>query len=1269
MAASRTQPPPAPPSATAAAHFARGVQLHIAGNDTEAIRAYRCAIAADPGLPEAWNNLGTLLANVNSDEAREHFEKAVALNPAYGEALNNLGIFCSQNGDHTAALNAFERAVACDATRPDWLNSLANALVEHFRFAEALDAYDRAIALDAANADCWSNRALALRGLRRPDEAIFSLRHSLTLRPDNVDALSNLGIILKEQKLFADAESSLKRATELAPQNPAIWVNYASVFEMQGRYDEMRDLARHALSLDPSYVEAHNILANGALESGDIDRAEETLLRVIASDPLNRNANWNLALIWLMRGDFVQGWKQYEWRKRIQSVVVEHFAYPGEEWNGSPLGGRSILLYSEQGIGDAIQFVRYAAVLKEHGAGKVHMECPYPIAPLLSGVEGVDGVVARGTEFPDVDLNVSIMSLPGLLGTTLDTIPARVPYIPLEPRPVASLVTAPEGVRKIGIVWAGSTAHARDFLRSAPLDAFGRLFSIPGTKFFSLQKGDAAEAQLHTLPDGLVTDLAPHLDDFRDTAAAIQALDLVITVDTSVAHLAGALGRPTWLLLPSVPDFRWMLDREDSPWYPTMRLFRQPQARDWESVFTNVETALEAGEIVSPTLAPPTPSGDDIVTLATAARVRDGRSRFDLWFPLARLADGDDFRAYQSELLGTLHEEGIRLFLDEVLHGNDCFIDLEPGLGLTMLSVASAPTAPAALRLVPRDHLDETRLAQLVARRAPSIDLSQHTDVRSALAVWQRTPKPRRIVVRTGYKTDAAEIVDAIGRTRGGDRPDAVLWPDAAAEGVGGATKFLASLGYLHVALGVDEGGLTVNALPDSLTGVTVVSITDDFFASLSAVDASASDGAAAHDAPTLAEAPNARPTTITTTAYEAPKLERASTRAAIGIDWELRSDSGWGVYGTNLVAQLARRADIAPAIFVADLREMPPVTRRAIEPVVQQAAVRADEMNRAPNKVFDFDGLMLRALSNNIVPGPLWQRLRARRNAGVIFFEDTAFDADAIARARDFDLIITGSTWNEEVLRSRGVENVATVLQGIDPTIFHPAPRSGLLSSRFVVFSGGKLEYRKGQDIVAAAFRAFQQKHRDALLVVAWHNAWPQLISDLDRRGHVRGIPRLSEGELQLPEWLADNGIPRDAVLDIGRLPNAMMGQVVREADVALFPNRCEGGTNLVAMECMASGVPTIVSNNTGHRDLVATGGCIPLEVQGSVTPPSQFFRGIEGWGESSIDEIVAQLERLYNDRQSASHIAARGTQALGAMSWEAQTTRFIDAVRPLLA
>lgn len=1259
------------PDRAAQAIFADAVARHLAGDAKNAIALYEKVLAADPAFAEAHNNLATLLAARGQEAlAEQHLQRAVALQPDYGEAHNNLGILWSTRGDHARALPAFERAVALESDKPAWLNNLGNSYVECFRFEDALRTYDRAIAINPLDAECWSNRGLALRGLRRPDDAVDSFRRAIDLVPAHVNALSNLAIVLKEQKQLDEAVATMTRATELDPANATLWANFAAIHEARGEYARMRELALRARELDPTSAEPLNLLANCEMEEGRYDAALALYERALALDPDNRNANWNQALIWLLHGDFARGWKQFEWRKRLQSVVFDHGSYAGAEWKGESLEGRDILLHSEQGIGDAIQFIRYAPQLKARGARRVYLECPYPIVPLLSGVQAVDGVIARGVSLPPYDVHANLMSLPGLLGTTIETIPADVPYIPVEPRLAQSMVAVPEGELSVGFVWAGNPVHARDFLRSAPLAAFRPLADIPGVHFFSLQKGGAAERQLAEQPIAGVVNLAPQLDDFRDTAAVIDALDLVITVDTSVAHLAGALGKETWLLLPHVPDFRWMLDRSDSPWYPTMRIFRQPAPREWGPVFADVEQELRTRVSQQrPAAAARSIADETVVTLQSATRLPDGRPRFDLWLPLATLADPARFAEYEGELLGQGSDMPVRAFLDEFLTAADILVDIHPGIGLSALSAATAATPPAAITLVDRDATSVSRLTQLINRRAPIVRTDVAVDAFGAIA-RVRPSGDGRLIVRLGESADAEALVDAIGRVAIADRPQVLLWSSQAPDEAAPILAFLESLGYVTVALSLIDGEPSLDAIEDAVRVQSLVTFSRE------ALDALESEHAEA-SAPQAPPAPISIAISLTSPASaprvpsatpvpNAPVVSAVSTRV-LGIDWELRADTGWGVYGTNLALELERLGAPRPAIFAANTTGYAPVVRYRLERALREAIERAGVMQRDPSP-HAFDGVMLRAMGNNFAHGTLWDRVKATRNVGVVFFEDTAFDAESIDRARALDLVVCGSHWNAHVLRALGLTNVATVIQGIDPTVFHPAPRSGHLADRFVVFSGGKLEYRKGQDLVAAAFRVFQQRHPEALLLTAWHNNWPQLIADLDLAGYVRGTPAVDEGRLAIAEWLAGNGIPAHAVLDVGLTPNALMGQVVREADVALFPNRAEGGTNLVAMECMAAGVPTIVSDNTGHRDLVATHGCIPLRRQHAVRPPTRFYRAVDGWGESDVEEMVAALEAVYTDRAAARSIAARGAEAMSDMSWQHQVAEFVRAISPLL-
>ena len=385
--------------------------------------------------------------------------------------------------------------------------------------------------------------------------------------------------------------------------------------------------------------------------------------------------------------------------------------------------------------------------------------------------------------------------------------------------------------------------------------------------------------------------------------------------------------------------------------------------------------------------------------------------------------------------------------------------------------------------------------------------------------------------------------------------------------------------------------------------------------------------------------------------------------KEALIFRWGVSPLFGWGVYGLNLMRHWPRVADGASAwsstrIDEQALAGLNPLELRALgEGLAGSAGLCAALAERAGQST-RFDGVVLNGL-NTMAPPDI--QLTGRITGGVTFIEKTDLPGAADA-ARDYTLIIAGSSWNEALLRANGVTNVTTVLQGVDPTIFHPAPRAGALEGRFAVFSGGKLEFRKGQDMVLLAFRAFAQRHPEAILVTAWHSPWPQLAITLNGP-HIAPVPFDATGAVRIADWAVANGIPADQVIDLGGIPNYRMAGVLREMDVALFPNRCEGGTNLVAMECMACGLPVIVSNNTGHKDLVATGAPFVLARQ---RPVPDIGGGTEGWGESDVEEMVEALETAWRDRDQARRRGEAGAAAMAGWNWRQQVGRLHDALAP---
>ena len=391
------------------------------------------------------------------------------------------------------------------------------------------------------------------------------------------------------------------------------------------------------------------------------------------------------------------------------------------------------------------------------------------------------------------------------------------------------------------------------------------------------------------------------------------------------------------------------------------------------------------------------------------------------------------------------------------------------------------------------------------------------------------------------------------------------------------------------------------------------------------------------------------------------------SNRPPVMFHWQPSSFHGWGVYGLNLMLNWARRRDLSVCCswpLDLSLIDISPVERWAIQEILISSREVWTRLKGLTGKV-RLSCPVLQGLGNNLsaAESPGKVQIFGTPTIGIVFFEWSRFDETLRQRASYFPLIVTGSTWNQRVLAGLGVDHTQTVLQGIDTTHFHPAPRTGWLAGRFAVFSGGKLERRKGQDFVIQAFRIFAQRHRDALLVTAWSSPWPRLAQSLNVNPRVQPVPFGPDGQIDLAAWTRANGIAEKQVLHLGPVPNSQMARILREMDVGLFPNRAEGGTNLVAMECMACAVPVILSANTGHLDLIRTDNCYALERQEQV-PDS----GCMGWGESNVEEILEALEAVYRDRAEALARARRGAEMICELTWGRQLDKLAALLRPYL-
>ena len=415
--------------------------------------------------------------------------------------------------------------------------------------------------------------------------------------PTVPDAYNNLAVILKAQKRLPAAIACLRRAQAYAPNSGALQSNLGNMLWMALRYDEAMIAFRRAIDLDPARPEVYHNLGLLYFSLANFQAAVECFDRALTIQPSNRLVMWDRALALLAGGDFARGFAAYDVRFDLDDAsmgfdrklrAVRSVALP--LWQGEDLAGRTIYIYSEQGLGDTLQFARFLPLVARRGA-RILFECPRELLRLFSTFPGIAELRQEGAPIPQADYHLPMMSLPNRLGITLANLPAQVPY--LAAPTTGPVLGRPQGTRiAAGIVWAGRPQHTNDQNRSLTLEEMLPLAELTGLTLCSLQKGKRAEDIISCGARGLVYDLGPAINDFADTARLVMQLDVVITVDTSVAHLAGALGRPVFVLLPNAPDWRWMGAREDLPWYPTMRLFRQATPRDWKGVIDRVRDSL-----------------------------------------------------------------------------------------------------------------------------------------------------------------------------------------------------------------------------------------------------------------------------------------------------------------------------------------------------------------------------------------------------------------------------------------------------------------------------------------------------------------------------------------------------------------------------------------------------------------------------------------------------------------------------------------------------
>jgi tetratricopeptide (TPR) repeat protein len=537
-----------------------------AGRLADAERAYRAVLALAAAHADALGQLGLILhAQGRDQEAADHLAASIKANPRNPATWSNCGMVLAALGRHADALAHYDRALILAPREPSILANRGNALTSLGRSAEALASYDRALAIAPDHINALYCRGNALLRQRQPAAAIAMYDRALGLKSDFMPALNNRGNARRLLGRHDLAAEDYTRAAQLAPGDAEVLSNLGTALYNLNRHQD----------------------------------AMTVLDAAIAGMPAHALAHYNVALVLLHLGEFARGWREYEWRWRTPFFAPHHRTFAVPQWCGEAIAGQTVLLHTEQGFGDTIQFVRYAPLVAARGA-RVVVEAPPELEDLLGTAAGIDQVIRHGEPLPRFDLHCPLMSLPLAFATEVATIPAQVPYLTAPPARLAQwreLINALPGPR-VGLVWSGRPTHDNDVHRSIP---FARLAAglgpllFDGKRSFVRLQTEIRDSDRDAVSQSPLIPLSRPFADFADTAAVIALLDAVVTVDTSVAHLAGALGKPAFILLPWASDFRWLMGRDDAPWYPTARLFRQPVPNDWASAIASMAAELGRG--------------------------------------------------------------------------------------------------------------------------------------------------------------------------------------------------------------------------------------------------------------------------------------------------------------------------------------------------------------------------------------------------------------------------------------------------------------------------------------------------------------------------------------------------------------------------------------------------------------------------------------------------------------------------------------------------
>jgi len=955
------------------AHYNLALSYHKLDKLTEAENYYKKTLLKYPNHTDALNNLGVIYASQNNNEdALKFYNQVLEINPRNSQALNNIGNLFSQTNKYDEAEVYYNKAIIYDPVNSKYLYNLADCCLKQKKISNAIVNLEKAIKLNGSYFEAYNSLGVCHLKNGTIGLAKEMFEKAIEINSKYWEAYQNLGLCFEKLKMNSEAVMLYKKAVMLCGNSFSPIIKLSSVLADRGDYSESEQYLKLLEKDENHKIVSYNNIGIHKLKQGNIQEALSYAEMAIKENANVAITHYNYSHALLLNGNFSEGWNEYEWRKYREEFEKRDFSK--NELADQEIIGKKILVWSEQGFGDSLQFARYLVKLQEKGA-YVIFECDPALASIFSSCKGINKLVLKeGVNEPSVeyDYQIALLSLPRYFNTDLHNIPAEIPYLSVSDDKIKEWEKTIKGNNnlKVGLVWAGNPNHANDKNRSCKLLDFDKLFDIPYVEFYSLQKGKPLE-QITTFQNK-IHNTSVQLNTFEDTAAAISNLDFVISVDTSVAHLAGALGKEVWLMLPFIPDWRWLMDREDSPWYPSMKLFRQDEKSTWQDVVERMKKEL--------------------------------------------------------------------------------------------------------IQIV------ETKFGNIV------------TDYEQSLIVNTKSYSEKR----------------------------------------------------LTLALSSGE-------------------------------------------------------------------------------------NFGWGVCSNYFKKELSGKINIDN---ISELK----VANNYVDSDIFHALIDHD--------------------FNSIT------QHRGKRNIGYTFFENELTEK-AVENSKKYNMILAGSTWCKEKMIQKGINKTGTLIQGVDPEMFYPVEQRKN-DNLFIIFSGGKFELRKGQDLVIKAFEILHKKYLNMILVNAWYNYWPEVMKTMSFSKHIKFEFKGNTWHEYIGNLLTINNVDVNRVFILPITPGNKLRELYSKTDIGFFPNRCEGGTNLVLMEYMACGKPVIASYNSGHKDILNENNSIMLKDMKKFTLSAD-KKLIADWEEPSLDEIIEKIEYAYHNQDKIKLIGNNAGEFMKNYTWEKTADNLLSHISSL--